>query len=67
MRLMKIETLMIAFFLFVFNIFKDSLRFLVQDSLVNYTQMVVDSCWQVVDIKDEFMWSENDLVNSYIK
>lgn len=64
---MKIETLMIAFFLFVFNIFKDSLRFLVQDSLVNYTQMVVDSCWQVVDIKDEFMWSENDLVNSYIK
>ena len=46
---------------------QDSLRFLVQDSLVHYTQMVVDACWQVVDIKENFVWPENDLVTSYIK
>lgn len=46
---------------------QDSLRYLVQDSLVSYTQMVVDSCWQVVDIKDDYSWTENDLINSYIK
>lgn len=46
---------------------QDSLRFLVQDSLVNYTQMVVDACWQVIDIKDTFVWPEDDLVTSYIK
>lgn len=38
-----------------------------QDSLVNYTQMIVDSCWQVVDLKEDFIWPENDLINSYIK
>lgn len=38
-----------------------------QDSLVNYTQMIVDGCWQVVDIKDNFNWPENDIINSYIK
>jgi dynein heavy chain len=46
---------------------QDSLRYLVQDSLVAYTQAVVDSSWQVVDIKEDFAWPENDLVNSYIK
>ncbi len=46
---------------------QDTLRYLVQDSLVSYTQAVVDSCWQVVDIKEEFSWPENDLINSYIK
>ena len=34
---------------------------------MNYTQMVVDGCWQVVDIKDTFAWPDNDLVNSTIK
>jgi dynein heavy chain, axonemal len=46
---------------------QDSLRYLVQDSLVNYTQMVVDSCWQVIDIKDTFEWPESDLINSSLK
>lgn len=50
---------------------QDSLRYLVQDSLVNYTQAIVDSCWQVVDIKEDetnpYIWPENDLINSYIK
>lgn len=46
---------------------QDSLRFLVQDSLVNYTQMVVDSCWQVIDIKDTFEWPESDLISSNLK
>lgn len=43
------------------------MRYLVQDSLVNYTQMVVDSCWQVIDIKDTFEWPESDLINSNLK
>ncbi len=46
---------------------QDSLRFLVQDSLVNYTQMVVDACWQVVDIKESFVWPDDDLVHSNIR
>lgn len=46
---------------------QDSLRFLVQDSLVHYTQMVVDACWQVVDIKEDFQWPDEDLVTSSIK
>ena len=46
---------------------QDSLRFLVQDSLVNFTQLVVDSCWQVIDIKNDFAWPENDLLNSNIR
>ena len=46
---------------------QDSLRFLVQDSLVHYTQMVVDACWQVVDVKDTFVWPGDDLVNSSIR
>lgn len=46
---------------------QDSLRYLVQDSLVSYTQMIVDSCWQVVDLKDSFAWPESDLINSFIK
>jgi dynein heavy chain, axonemal len=46
---------------------QDSLRYLVQDSLANYTQMVVDSCWQVVDIKPDFIWPDTDLINSDIK
>lgn len=50
-----------------FILTKDSLRYLVQDSLVNYTQMIVDSCWQVVDLKEEFAWNDQDLINSSIK
>ena len=46
---------------------QDSLRYLVQDSLVNYTQLIVDSCWQVVDLKEQFSWPDTDLINSYIK
>lgn len=46
---------------------QDSLRFLVQDSLVSYTQMVVDSCWQVKEIQEEFEWPDKDLMNSNIK
>lgn len=29
--------------------------------------MVVDSCWQVIDIKDTFEWPESDLINSNLK
>jgi dynein heavy chain len=46
---------------------QDSLRFLVQDSLVHYTQMVLDACWQVVDIKESFVWPDDDLVHSSIR
>jgi len=46
---------------------QDSLRTLVEDSLSNYTQFVVDSCWQVIDIKNDFSWPENDLMSSTIR
>ena len=42
---------------------QDSLRFLVQDSLTSFTQMVVDACCSIVMIADNFTWG-SDLIFS---
>ena len=63
----RLSMKLIKIIILIKNNCKDSLRYLVQDSLVNYTQMVVDSCWQVIDIKDSFEWPEADLINSTLR
>ncbi|XP_029455356.1 dynein heavy chain 1, axonemal [Rhinatrema bivittatum] len=48
-----------------FNL-QDSLRFLVQDSLVNFTQFILDACCSVLDCTEDMEWGE-DLINSPYK
>ncbi|KAM8930485.1 dynein axonemal heavy chain 1 isoform 1-T1 [Pelodytes ibericus] len=48
-----------------FNL-QDSLRFLVQDSLVNFTQMILDACYSVLSCTEHMEWG-GDLVNSPYK
>ena len=45
---------------------KDTLRYLVQDSLTNFTQMVVDACHSTVDCEEGMEWG-SDVVNSPFK
>jgi len=45
---------------------KDTLRYLVQDSLVNFTQMVVDACHSTVDCDEGMEWG-SDVINSPFK
>ncbi|XP_069500104.1 dynein axonemal heavy chain 1 [Ambystoma mexicanum] len=42
---------------------QDSLRFLVQDSLVSFTQFILDGCYSVLDCTEDMAWG-GDLVNS---
>ncbi|XP_023368810.1 dynein heavy chain 1, axonemal [Otolemur garnettii] len=42
---------------------QDTLRFLVQDSLANFTQFISDACCSVLDCTDDMVWGE-DLINS---
>ncbi|XP_077969677.1 dynein axonemal heavy chain 1-like isoform X2 [Styela clava] len=44
---------------------QDSLRYLVQDSLVSFTQMVLDACYQVLDCKEDLTWGESLLVSNF--
>ena len=44
---------------------QDSLRFLVQDSLTSFTQMVVDACISVTNIPDNFEWGTDLLTSNY--
>ncbi|XP_070190635.1 dynein axonemal heavy chain 1-like isoform X2 [Littorina saxatilis] len=46
-------------------IMQDSLRFLVQDSLVNVTQMVMDACYSVLPLKDDFVWGKEIIISPY--
>ncbi|XP_053577059.1 dynein axonemal heavy chain 1 [Bombina bombina] len=48
-----------------FNL-QDSLRFLVQDSLVNFTQFIIDSCYSVLECEEDMEWG-GDLINSPYK
>nr|XP_033782541.1 dynein heavy chain 1, axonemal isoform X1 [Geotrypetes seraphini]XP_033782544.1 dynein heavy chain 1, axonemal isoform X1 [Geotrypetes seraphini]XP_033782545.1 dynein heavy chain 1, axonemal isoform X1 [Geotrypetes seraphini]XP_033782546.1 dynein heavy chain 1, axonemal isoform X1 [Geotrypetes seraphini]XP_033782547.1 dynein heavy chain 1, axonemal isoform X1 [Geotrypetes seraphini] len=48
-----------------FNL-QDSLRFLVQDSLVNFTQFILDACCSVLECAEDMDWG-GDLVNSPYK
>ncbi|XP_029774824.1 dynein heavy chain 1, axonemal isoform X2 [Suricata suricatta] len=42
---------------------QDTLRFLVQDSLVSFSQFISDACCSVLDCADNMVWGE-DLINS---
>ncbi|XP_042305771.1 dynein axonemal heavy chain 1 isoform X2 [Sceloporus undulatus] len=42
---------------------QDSVRYLVQDSLVNFTQLFVDACYSVLNCPEKMEWG-SDLVNS---
>ncbi|XP_075795609.1 dynein axonemal heavy chain 1 isoform X2 [Pelodiscus sinensis] len=48
-----------------FNL-QDSVRFLVQDSLVSFTQFLLDACCGVLDCSEDMDWGE-DLINSPYK
>ena len=45
---------------------QDSLRYLVQDSLVNFTQMIVDACYATNQIDEDIVWGK-DVINSPYK
>ncbi|XP_078270493.1 dynein axonemal heavy chain 1 [Rhinoraja longicauda] len=45
---------------------QDSLRYLVQDSLVNYTQMILDGCYSSLNCLKDMKWG-GDLINSNFK
>ncbi|XP_069792874.1 dynein axonemal heavy chain 1 isoform X2 [Narcine bancroftii] len=45
---------------------QDSLRYLVQDSLVNYTQMILDACYSSLNCSKDMQWGD-DLINSNFK
>ena len=53
-------------FVCVFFRVKDSLRYLVQDSLSNFTQMVVDACHTTMQCDDSMEWG-SDVINSPYK
>ncbi|XP_077133083.1 dynein axonemal heavy chain 1 isoform X2 [Ranitomeya variabilis] len=45
---------------------QDSLRFLVQDSIVSFTQFILDACYSVLSCPEEMDWG-GDLINSPYK
>lgn len=44
-------------------ILQDTLRFLVQDSLTNFSQFISDTCCSVLDCTNDMVWGE-DFINS---
>jgi len=50
----------------LFDDVKDSLRYLVQDSLNNFTQTVVDACHSTMQCEEGMEWGE-DVINSPYK
>ena len=44
---------------------QDSLRYLVQDSLTSYTQMILDSCHSIIELPEEFTWGDNVIKSTY--
>ncbi|XP_076467002.1 dynein axonemal heavy chain 1-like [Babylonia areolata] len=44
---------------------QDSLRFLVKDSLISYCQMVVDACFSVTNIAEDFVWEDSLLTSPF--
>ena len=45
---------------------QDSLRFLVQDSLVNFTQMMIDACYSTFNCEDDMDWGSNVMTSMYL-
>jgi len=50
----------------IFLVVQDSLRFLVQDSLANFTQVVLDACHSTMQCEEGMTWG-SDVVNSPYK
>jgi dynein heavy chain len=46
---------------------QDTLRFLVQESCQNYVRMIIDACSNVLHMKEDFKWPNNDLIHSSYK
>jgi len=46
-------------------ILQDSLRYLVQDSLSGYTQMMLDACCTVLDMPEEITWGDDVIKTQY--
>ncbi|XP_076826201.1 dynein axonemal heavy chain 1-like isoform X3 [Clavelina lepadiformis] len=44
---------------------QDSLRYLVQDSLSNFTNMILDACYQVLECPDIITWGDSIIVSKY--
>ncbi|XP_071943674.1 dynein axonemal heavy chain 1-like isoform X2 [Antedon mediterranea] len=44
---------------------QDSMRYLVQDSLVNFTQMIIDACYSVLECQDTMDWGNKLIVSPY--
>lgn len=44
---------------------QDSLRYLVQDSLVSFTHMVLDACIQVMDCVEDMDWGKSLTASQY--
>ncbi|XP_033101869.1 dynein heavy chain 1, axonemal-like [Anneissia japonica] len=44
---------------------QDSMRYLVQDSLVNFTQMIIDACYSVLECPDGMEWNNKLVVSNY--
>ena len=52
--------------IYVIFFYQDSLRYLVQDSLAAFTQMILDATYSVMDQGEDFDWGE-DIINSNYK
>ena len=45
---------------------KDSMRYLVQDSLANFTQMILEACQSTIQCEEPMDWGD-DVINSPYK
>ena len=45
--------------------FQDSLRYLVQDSLVNFTQMILDACHATLKCTEDLDWGKDLMVSCF--
>ncbi|XP_050390512.1 dynein axonemal heavy chain 1 [Patella vulgata] len=46
-------------------IMQDTLRFLVQDSVQSFTQMVIDACHTTLQLQDDFVWGDDVMKSVY--
>ena len=44
---------------------EDSLRYLVQDSLVSFTQMILDAAHSTLELPEDFQWQDNYIVSAF--
>jgi dynein heavy chain len=41
------------------------MRYLIQESLLNFTQMVVDACHSALSIEEDFVWGKDFLSSPF--